>query len=203
MNQSENKNLVQDKEDLEGIRIGRQIRDLRKAKGITLQTMAEKIGRSVGYISQVERGVSVLPIPVLQSICELLEVQVTWFFYTETEQPVKELGHVVRSNARRHLNFSGTGIREELLSPTLGGEMLMILTTFAPQAESSPQQRKRRGEEGGYIKSGRLNLTIGDDVFELSAGDSFTIRKDELYLINNPSKKDAAVIVWVICPPSY
>lgn len=189
--------------DAEGIRIGRQIRDLRKAKGVTLQTMADKIGRSVGYISQVERGVSVLPIPVLQAICELLEVQVTWFFHTETEQPIEELGHVVRKNARRHLNFAGTGIREELLSPNLSGEMLMILTTFSPEAESSPQQRKRRGEEGGYIKSGRLTLSLGDDNFELNAGDSFTIGKDDLYLIKNPSRKDEAVVVWVLCPPNY
>jgi len=189
--------------DAEGVRIGRQIRDLRKAKGVTLQTMADKIGRSVGYISQVERGVSVLPIPVLQSICELLEVQVTWFFHTETEQPIEELGHVVRKTARRHLNFAGTGIREELLSPTLSGEMLMILTTFSPEAESSPQQRKRRGEEGGYIKSGRLTLSLGDDKFELVAGDSFTIGKEDLYLIKNPSTKDEAVVVWVLCPPHY
>jgi quercetin dioxygenase-like cupin family protein len=165
--------------------------------------MANRIGRSVGYVSQVERGVSVLPIPVLQSICELLEVQVTWFFHTDTEQPIEELGHIVRNNARRHLNFAGTGISEELLSPTLSGEMLMILTTFAPGAESSPQQRKRRGEEGGYIKSGRLMLSLGDDLFELVAGDSFTIGKDEPYIINNPCAKDEAVIVWVICPPSY
>ncbi len=203
MSDLENDQLEGDNLDSEGIRIGRQIRDLRKAKGVTLQTMADKIGRSVGYISQVERGVSVLPIPVLQSICELLEVQVTWFFHTESEQPINELGLVVRSKNRRHLNFSGTGIREELLSPTLSGEMLMILTTFSPEAESSPQQRKRRGEEGGYIKSGRLILDLGDESFELSAGDSFTIRKDDLYLIRNPSKKEETVIVWVICPPSY
>jgi len=203
MSDLENEPLEDEKIDSEGIRIGRQIRDLRKAKGVTLQTMADKIGRSVGYISQVERGVSVLPIPVLQSICELLEVQVTWFFHTETEQPIEELGHVVRSNTRRHLNFAGTGIREELLSPTLSGKMLMILTTFSPDAESSAQQRKRRGEEGGYIKSGRLTLSLGDDSFELSAGDSFTIGKDDLYLIKNPSSKEEAVIVWVICPPNY
>jgi transcriptional regulator with XRE-family HTH domain len=187
----------------EGLRIGRQIRDLRKAKGITLQAMAESIGRSVGYVSQVERGVSVLPIPTLQSISELLGVQVTWFFHTDTEQPLEELGHVVRKASRRHLNFAGTGIREELLSPTLSGEMLMILTTFSPKAESDQQPRNRNGEEGGYIKSGELNLSIGDEVFKLEAGDSFTIGKDEMYSIKNPSTSKETRVVWVICPPSY
>jgi transcriptional regulator with XRE-family HTH domain len=203
MSNTENKSPTRVKGDSEGIRIGRQIRDLRRAKGVTLQTMADKIDRSVGYVSQVERGVSILPVPVLQSICELLEVQVTWFFHTEARQPLEELGHIVRANARRHLDFSGTGIHEELLSPTLSGEMLMILTTFGPGAESSPEQRKRRGEEGGYIKSGSLTLSIGDEVFELVSGDSFTIRKEDRYLIKNPSTDSEASIVWVICPPSY
>lgn len=187
----------------EAVRIGSQIRDLRKAKGITLQAMAEVIGRSVGYVSQVERGVSILPIPTLQAISELLDVQVTWFFHTETEQPIEELGHVVRRNARRHLNFAGTGIHEELLSPNLSGEMLMILTTFSPQTETDQQQRKRSGEEGGYIKSGNLILTIGKQLFDLNAGDSFTIGKDEDYQIKNPSQNENAVVVWVICPPCY
>ncbi len=187
----------------EAIRIGLQIRDLRKAKGVTLQAMAEGIGRSVGYVSQVERGVSVLPIPTLQAISELLGVQVTWFFHTETEQPLEELGHVVRRDTRRHLNFAGTGIHEQLLSPSLSGEMLMILTTFSPGAVTDQQQRKRSGEEGGYIKSGNLVLSIGDQVFELNAGDSFTIGKDELYHIKNPEPEQSAVVVWVICPPSY
>jgi len=130
-------------------------------------------------------------------------VQVTWFFHAETEQPLNELGHVVRKQSRRQLNFAGTGIFEELLSPNLSGEMLMILTRFSPHAETDAQQRKRSGEEGGYIKSGDLKLSIGEQDFELHAGDSFTIGKDEAYHIQNLSSTQEAVVVWVICPPSY
>ncbi|MFW8632299.1 helix-turn-helix domain-containing protein [Vibrio natriegens] len=41
------------------------MRDFRKVKGITLAEMAERIQLSMGYVSQVERGVSSLPIPKL------------------------------------------------------------------------------------------------------------------------------------------
>lgn len=187
----------------ESIRIGRQIRDLRKAKGITLQTMADEIGRSVGYISQVERGVSSLPIPVLQSISKVLGVQITWFFHSDAEQPLAELGYVVRANSRRQLHFAGTGIHEELLSPSLSGELLLILSTFSPLAESDAQPRKRSGEEAGYIQSGQIELTIGDQVFMLQAGDSFSMRTDETHLVRNPSDTESATVVWVITPPNY
>lgn len=192
-----------DDRDQDNIRIGRQIRDLRKAKSITLSDMAEQIGRSVGYVSQVERGVSSLPIPVLQSISEVLGVQITWFFHSDTEQPLEELGNVVRADSRRQIDFFGTGIHEELLSPSLAGELLMILTTFSPLAKSDKEPRKRKGEEAGYIQSGTLQLTIGERTFQLSAGDSFSISGDDTHQIQNPSNDQDAVIVWVITPPNY
>jgi len=189
--------------DAESVRIGRQIRDLRKAKGITLQAMAKQIGRSVGYVSQVERGVSALPIPMLQAISSVLEVQITWFFHSEAEQPLTELGHVVRADLRRQLDFTGTGIYEELLSPNLSGDLLMILTVFSPLAESDQPPRNRQGEEAGYIQSGQLMLTIGEQVFKLNKGDSFSIGKNETHTVRNPSNDEDAVVIWVITPPNY
>ena len=184
-------------------RIGAQIRDLRKARRITLQKMADSIERSVGYISQVERGVSKLPIPVLQQISDVLGVQITWFFHSEVEQPLDELSHVVRQQSRRQLEFSGTGIAEELLSPSLSGDLLMILTKLSPLASSDDQPRKRQGEEAGYVKSGVLELRIGDNHFTLNAGDSFAIKADESHAIHNPSTTNNTEVVWVITPPNY
>lgn len=194
---------VEKNRDPENVRIGRQVRDLRKAKGITLQTMATSIGRSVGFTSQVERGVSVLPVPVLQSISEVLGVQITWFFHSAGDQAIEEIGHVVRAESRRHLNFAGTGIHEELLSPSLSGDLLMILTTFSPLAASDQQPRKRHGEEACYITSGKIELSIAEQTFDLSEGDSFAMDSTEIYQVVNPSKAEDAVIVWVITPPNY
>jgi transcriptional regulator with XRE-family HTH domain len=180
------------------IRIGLQIRDLRKSKGITLSEMAKRIGKSVGYISQVERGVSSLPIPVLQIISEVLSVQITWFFHTETQQVSDEINNIVRKDARRHLNFFGTGISEELLSPWMSGDLLMILTTFSPLAGSDNQPRKRKGEESGYVKSGTLELTIGSKKFTLSQGDSFSITGEEPHFAKNPSTDQDTVVLWIM-----
>lgn len=188
--------------DAENLRIGRQIRDLRKAKGITLTTMAEKIGRSTGYVSQVERGVSALPIPVLQAISELLGVNISWFFHTDSKVCEDELNYVVRSGSRRSLNFAGTGIREELLSPRLSGQLQMILTTFAPGAGST-ESRQRKGEEAGLVQSGTLELGIGDKVFQLQAGDSFSLNDDQPHWVRNPSDEEEAVVVWTLAGAGY
>jgi len=189
--------------DSENLRIGRQIRDLRKAKGITLVSMAESIGKSVGYVSQVERGVSSLPIPVLQAISEVLGVQISWFFHADQQAPMDELNHVVRAAGRRRLDYAGTGISEELLSPRLSGQLQMIMTTFAPGAETGKESRKRKGEEGGYIQSGSLELRVGEKTFLLQQGDSFTITGDEPHFARNPSEEEDAVVVWVVTPAGY
>lgn len=189
--------------DKNKVRIGLQIRDLRKAKGITLTAIAEKIGKSVGYVSQVERGVSSLPISVLQSMSEVLGVQITWFFHTDNQQKADEVNYVVRHDSRRSLDFSDTGIREELLSPWLSGDLLMILTTFPPGVETSKEPRVRKGEEAGILQSGQLELTIGDKLFTLSKGDSFSIVGSELHFVKNPSLVEDAVVLWVMGSPGY
>ncbi len=186
----------------EDLRIGRQIRDLRKARKVTLATLAEKTGKSVGYLSQVERGVSSLPIPVLQKISEVLGVQISWFFQADTDAPAGERDYVVRREYRRSLNFSGTGMREELLSPRLSGQIQMVMTTFEPGASGGKEPRQRKGEEAGFVQSGVLHLQIGERSFDLQAGDSFSIVGDEPHFVSNPTSEET-VVLWVMTESTY
>ena len=188
--------------DTDNLRVGRQIRDLRKAKGITLATMSQQINRSLGYLSQVERGVSALPIPVLKAIREVLGVNISWFFHSDTETPLQELKYIVRSDQRRRLNYTGTGITEELLTPQLSSQIQMILTTLSPGAKNT-QPRMRAGEEAGIVQSGVLELTIGQQLFVLQNGDSFSLNDELAHQVYNPSKTENTVIVWTLSGASY
>ncbi|OMH31854.1 hypothetical protein BGP75_16150 [Motiliproteus sp. MSK22-1] len=183
--------------DPDNIRIGLQIRDLRKSKRVTLASLAQQVNKSVGYLSQVERGVSALPIPVLQAISTALDVQISWFFHGDNEAPAEEQQYIVRSGMRRALNFTGMGIREELLSPRLSGQLQMVMTTIEPGASGGSEPRQRKDEEGGFVHSGTLELTIGSQVFTLNTGDSFALSGDEPHWFRNPSDKYTEVI-WVL-----
>lgn len=177
-------------------RIGRQIRDLRKAKDISLVELSSKIGRSVGYMSQVERGVSTVKLSMLQAISDVLGVSISWFFHTSQEAPQEESDYIVRHNLRRTLDLSSSGITEQLLSPRLSGQLQLILTTVSPGATTGPDARRREGEEAGYLQSGSLELQVGDNTFQLEAGDSFSLVGDEPHRCHNSGDEDA-VIVWV------
>lgn len=52
--------------------IGQRIQRLRRQRGITQEQLAEKLGVTVGYISQLERGVTKISLDTLGRICAAL-----------------------------------------------------------------------------------------------------------------------------------
>ncbi len=56
--------------------IGERIRRQRKAKGLTQETMAEHLGVSIGYVSQVERGITKISLDLLGAISSTLDCDV-------------------------------------------------------------------------------------------------------------------------------
>ena len=61
-------------------KLGDEIRQLRKVRGVTLQQMAKATGKSVGFLSQVERNITKPSVAALQNISEALDVHIGWFF---------------------------------------------------------------------------------------------------------------------------
>ncbi len=186
----------------EAILVGQQIRDLRKAKGLTIADLADRIDRSIGYVSQIERNLSELSIPDLKRIAEALEVQISWFFHSTAAVPPGERDYVVRRGNRRRLNLARMGVVEELLSPSLGGATELILTRFAPGATGGEEFVSRDAEESGFVVQGRLELQVGGQSFLLEEGDSFCFRPGEPHRSRNPGEVEC-IIVWVITPPVY
>tara|TARA_A100001391_G_scaffold105283_1_gene70397 strand:+ start:202 stop:825 length:624 start_codon:yes stop_codon:yes gene_type:complete len=183
-------------------RIGRQLRDLRKSRQLTLSQLAGQVGKSVGYLSQVERGVSSLPIGVLQTLSEALGVRVSWFFQPGGSESAAEQEVIVRADQRRAMNLGAIGAREELLSPRLSGQLTLIMTRLQPGGSGGETHRERRGEEAGYVESGQLELTLGEQTFLLNPGDSFSLTGDEPHWIRNPGDSETR-IVWVMTGVEY
>lgn len=179
--------------------MGPDLRALRKARGLTLAGLAARTGRSLGWLSQVERGLSTPSIEDLRLLAAALEAPLSLFF-GDPAAPDEERGHVVRWNAGRSLGAAAGGLTESLLSPDLGGAFEIVRSVFDPGAELAAFQQ-RPTEEAGYLISGDLDLWIGERLFHLHAGDSFRFR-GEPYRWRNPGDAPC-VAIWVIAPPVY
>jgi transcriptional regulator with XRE-family HTH domain len=179
--------------------LGADLRALRKSRGVTLAALAQTLGRSVGWLSQIERDLSTPRMADLYQIARALDVPLSLFFGNEPASEA-ERGLIVRADKRRVIGTSEDGLSEALLSPDLTDDFEVIHSTFAPG--SSRAQNHRRGtQELAYLVTGRLDVWIEEKPFTLNAGDSLRLRGQN-YRWSNPYDEPACA-VWIIAPPVY
>ena len=68
--------------------IGQRIRKIRKARGISQEQLAEKIGISTTHMSHIETANTKLSLPVFVGIAEALEVQTDALLYDEPRNSI-------------------------------------------------------------------------------------------------------------------
>lgn len=180
--------------------VGQDIRALRKSRGLTLTALAEKVGRSVGWLSQVERGQAMPAIPDLGRLADTLGVTISFFFRSASRNPT-ERGLIQRVADRTPIGNATHGLVEELLSPGLGGSFEMLKSSFAPKARGETIHPRPEREDGGVLLSGQLVITIEGEKFALEPGDSFQFA-GKPYAWHNPGDT-LAVVIWVVSPPIY
>ncbi|MBP6345452.1 MAG: cupin domain-containing protein [Neisseriaceae bacterium] len=189
MNESENQFL------------GFRIRTLRKGRNVTLAQLASQCGLSIGYISQLERGLAYPSIPALIKISQALKVTVQWFFAARQE-PVHpdDLGYITRKNSRTQVVYDD-GVVDEFMSFSEDRQLEMLISRF-PAGEYSEESYVHEGEEAGYVIEGTFELWVGARHFVLEAGDAFGFSSTEPHRYGNPGPTETKII-WVITPPTY
>lgn len=56
--------------------IGARMQGIRKSRGLTQEKLAEELRVSVGYVSQIERGITKANLEMLSSVCNALECDI-------------------------------------------------------------------------------------------------------------------------------
>ncbi|WP_248919680.1 helix-turn-helix domain-containing protein [Pseudomonas entomophila] len=153
--------------------LARLVRDLRKHRGFTLDDLATRVNRSVGFLSQVERGLSRPTVADLTAISEALQVPTTYFYQAV---PPREIDWVTRPGERRTLYYAA-GVTDVLVSPTLNGRFAMLESHLAPGASSGEGHLDDSSEQGGFVLEGELTLWLHghEETVTLHPNDSFQL----------------------------
>jgi transcriptional regulator with XRE-family HTH domain len=176
--------------------IGQRLRKLRTERKLTIAELAAKAGVSSGIISQIEREASSPSISTLVKIRSALGVNL-WQFFEDAPNPSANNLHFVRRKDNRPRIVAGKmHLTKELLSPSSSENLRFMILTLPPGAESE-EMLSGPGDKGGYVLSGRIELTVGDEVAELSDGDSFQFKSTLPHKLENRSNVEAKVI-WII-----
>ena len=185
--------------------LGEDLRGLRKAQGLTLEDLASASGKSVSFISKIERGQARPSVTTLQELAGALGVPVGWFFETNGPAPADERPYVVRANRRRKLSYSGLGstdymgFEDHLLSAGLDGQLALGISTYQPGGNSGDELYTHAGEEAGLVVKGQIDLHLDDKVFRLQTGDSFSFPASLPHRYSNPGDGESQ-IVWANTP---
>ncbi|WP_045835493.1 cupin domain-containing protein [Hyphomicrobium sp. 99] len=182
-------------------RVGAEIRDLRKAKRLTIKELSLATSLSIGHLSEIERGISSPGIKTLHDIAKALGVTIGWFLHNAEGGDPDERDYIVRASNRRTLRFA-SGITDELLSPNLRGQLELLMSRFPPGSTETGSPYTHQGEEAGLVLTGSLELWIGEQSFTLKEGDSFSFPSTKPHRYRNPGNVET-VVVWAITPPSY
>ena len=185
--------------------LGEELRALRKAHGLTLQALAEAAGKSVSFLSKIERGLARPSITALQDIAEALGVPIGWFFQTDGPAPADERPFIVRANRRRRLRYAGVtstdymGFEDYLLSANLDGQLALGMSRYEPGGTAGDDLYTHQGEEAGLVLEGEIELRLDTRSFRLKPGDSFSFPASIPHTYRNPGET-TAVIVWANTP---
>jgi transcriptional regulator with XRE-family HTH domain len=182
------------------VALGAELRALRKAKGLTLQQVAQRADVSTGYLSELERDLTRVPISVLRALCDVYEISIGWLLRASRSAPIDERDLIVRAADRTRLAFPGLGISEELLSPNLSGPLELLISTIEPGADSDDYSHE--GDEAGVVIDGVLDLWVDGVHHRLETGDSFAFASTRRHRCAN-STAQVTRVLWVITPPHY
>lgn len=193
---------------VDGTTLGGRIRGLRKARGYTLNTLAAKIGKTAGFLSQVERGQANPSVGTIKALTAALDVPSEWFAVTGEASPDQEAGLIVRKGRRQRLRYGeavqgGLGFSDDLISPNLDGDIFGLFTVFAPGGTWGKYTPSRSHEVLIYVVKGRLEITHEGRKHILNAGDSVQYKlypEMSQHEVRNPSETEETHIVTVGTP---
>jgi transcriptional regulator with XRE-family HTH domain len=156
------------------VELGKRLRSLRMERGLTLQGLAAAASVSVSMLSSVERGQKAVTVVVLSRIAEGLGVPLAELVAAPADRVV-----VRRSDDQDVIDASG-GWRRVILSPVVPGvNFEWIRSTLPPGCDPGQYPAYAAGShEYVVVESGSVRLTIGDEIFDLDAGDSLYFAAD-------------------------
>ncbi|MFN3547184.1 MAG: cupin domain-containing protein [Mesorhizobium sp.] len=168
--------------------LGDRLRTRRQALGLTLKEVADGAGLSVGFISQIERGITTPSLSSLVSVSRVLGLHVSEFL----SQP-KATASLTKQNQRQHYAVGGNSLVYERLSTSFPGNVLRSLIIHEPPGYRS-EPIAHEGEEIFYVLQGAITVELEGETNILEAGDSLHFQSTRVHSSWNHTGSPATIL---------
>lgn len=177
--------------------LGKRIRQLRKERNISLGNLSEITGFTVSELEDIENGRKKLQLGTIMTLSKALDSALGKLVSGSGTQ----LYSITRKDQRKKVFRSSSGKDNKhlysymSLAPEVKGrhmEALIVQLERSPDVEISMHD----GEEFIFVLDGVVELTIGDEVYDLDPGDSAYYLSTTSHFIT--AKSDKATILAVL-----
>ena len=184
-------------------RIARRVRELRSAKGFSLDALAERSGVSRSNISLIERAQSSPTAVVLDRLSAGLGVTVASLF-DDSRALTPEPSPLARVAEQPVWTDPASGYVRRNVSPPVAGSPLQLVDVVFPAGQRVAYDTLAREVEVHqqvWMIDGVMEMTVGDARWRLQAGDCLAMRLDRPIVYRNPTRKPARYLVALATLP--
>lgn len=165
------------------MKIHEKLKQIRKMRGLSIKELSEKTGLSAGFISNIERNINSPSIANLQTLCQILNVNIIDLLKKERSSVT------VLKKEERTLVFdsSSEGTKYYNLTPD-NSKIDGICVVIEPNGVSDSTNWGHNHDEVGLVIEGELELEVAQEgIYHLSKGDTIYIKRNTPHRHKNPS----------------
>ena len=166
------------------------LRERRKQLGLTMQQVADQAGLSVGFISQIERGITTPSLSSLVSVARVLGLHVSDFL----AQPRADSPRT-RQDERPVYAISRNSLTYERISSSFPGSVLRSVIIHEPPGHRN-EPIAHEGEEMLYVVEGKITVEVDGERSILETGDSVHFPSTKVHSTWNHGSRPATIL-WV------
>ncbi len=177
--------------------LGLRLKEFRTKRGLSQAELAKLVGVTASTISQVESNLIYPSLSALMKMAEVLSVDITSFFQDEREVRRRLIFTPAEAVDVKLADLPEESVFAKLLSPVdidLKAEPYII--EIAPKKTLPAHFFFHKGEEIGYLLSGRLQVRVEKAVYSLRAGDVIYLTSEMPAQWRNPGPT-VAKILWI------
>ncbi|UCG12432.1 MAG: helix-turn-helix domain-containing protein [Deltaproteobacteria bacterium] len=177
--------------------VGLGLKELRTKRGLSQTELAKLVGVTPSTISQVESNLIYPSLPALLKMAEVLAVEISSFFDDQTEQKKRVIFAGVEATEVKLPDLPAGSVFAKLLSPVdFHPKAEPYLIELTPNSSLPSHFFIHKGEEFGYLLSGRLQMKIDKAAYSLRTGDVIYLTSEMPTHWRNPGP-GVARLLWI------
>jgi len=183
-------------------RIAQRLRELRDARGYSLEALAERSGVSRSNISLIERGQSSPTAAVLDKLAIGLGVALASFF--DDGIPSSELpSPMIRADDQPVWQDPASGYMRRRLSPPAPSPLQLVEVVFPAGQRVALDSAVHDADihQQVWLIEGAMDLSLGEVTWHLKVGDCLAMRLNQPIVFHNPTRQDARYLVALATLP--